>query len=85
MKQGKYSIIYNNDDGSIEEWIYDSDITKNGPIETIITYPKGKKQLTYDEKLELSNKKMPQSQKQYWNPASDRLVSYGRAKQLKLI
>lgn len=60
-------------DGCKSIWTYDLDRQPNGPIEVEMIYPEGWDEEIRDEK------------KQYMNPATGRMVAYGRAKQLGLI
>jgi hypothetical protein len=72
-----------NDDNTTEIWKYDLDKFSKGPIETIITYPKGWKSPL--DIIKGENKKLPLSQQQFFNPATGKMVAYFRAKQLGLI
>lgn len=70
---------YKDEDGTNHIWFYDANISKNGPFKVEISYPKDYK--TFDEEQE----SLSITQRKYFNPANNKYVAYGRAKQLKLI
>ena len=70
---------YKSEDGSVETWHYDLDYFPNGPYKVEITSPAIKE--TWEER----NAKLPKTKRKYFNPANDKWVGYGRAKQLGVI
>ena len=75
----KYTREYKSDDGSSEIWYFDSKITQNGPVSVEMKHAKKYKSFE-EEQAEL-----PLTKRQFFNKANGKYVSYGRAKQLKLI
>lgn len=74
----KFQRVYE-EDGIKETWTYDLDINPNGPIDVDIEYPDS---FVSHEEL---NEALPLTHRKFFNPANGKMVSYGRAKQLKLI
>ena len=70
---------YTNEDGSMETWHYNLDKFPNGPFKVDITAPVIKE--TWEEK----NARQPKTKRKYFNPANNKWVGYGRAKQLGVI
>jgi hypothetical protein len=71
-----------------EIWIFDSAITKNGPIstETIDKKSKPKIDFTPDKFDEpVDNDKLPKTKRKYFNPKNEKWLGYTRAKNLGLV
>jgi hypothetical protein len=75
MKQFTRTFI--DDDGVNHVWKYDLDKSTSGPIEVLISYPKGYLETTEN----IKNNKIDQK---YLNPANGKYVSYQRARILGL-
>ena len=78
-KPPKYTREYISEDGSTEIWHFNSKITQNGPVSVEIKHIKKYKSFE-EEQAEL-----PLTKRQFFNEINGKYVSYGRAKQLKLI
>jgi small-conductance mechanosensitive channel len=74
-----FNRVYSNNDGSVETWKYDLLITKNGPIEIDITYPKGFKSM--DEIQD----ELPKTKRKYFYEDGAKWINYTRAKGLGII
>ena len=74
-----FNKVFEYDDGTTETWFYNLDKAPNGPFKVDIKY--STKHLTFEEQNALLSK----TQRKYYNPANDKDVGYGRAKQLGLI
>lgn len=75
----KFTRQYTSEDGSVETWYYNLDYFANGPFKVDITAPVIKE--TWEEK----NAKLPKTKRKYFNPANNKWIGYGRAKQLGVI
>ena len=70
---------YINEDGSVETWHYNLDKFANGPFKVETTAP------VIKETWEEQNAKKSKTQRKYFNPANNKWIGYGRAKQLGVI
>ena len=70
---------YINEDGSVETWHYNLDKFANGPFKVEMTAP------VIKETWEEQNAKKSKTQRKYLNPANNKWIGYGRAKQLGVI
>jgi len=75
----KYTRVFTNNDGSTETWHYDLDKFANGPIKVEMTSP------VIKETWEEQNARKSKTQRKYFNPANNKWIGYGRAKQLGVI
>ena len=75
----QYTRMFDNGDGSIETWHYNLDKFSNGPFKVDIKYSTN--HLTFEE----INEALPITKRKYYNPANEKYVGYGRAKQLGLL
>jgi len=75
----QYTRVFDNGDGATETWHYNLDKFANGPFKVDVKYSTN--HLTFEEQNALLSK----TQRKYYNPANDKYVGYGRAKQLGLI
>ena len=75
----KYTRVFKDYDGSVSTWYYDLDKFANGPFKVEITSP------TIKETWEERNARQPKTQRKYLNPANNKWIGYGRAKQLGVI
>ena len=82
---GKYKRIYENEDGTINTWYYDTDRTTRGPVKVEITYPKDYDFRTEDDILNEDNENLPKTRRKYINPKNGKLVGYTRARALGII
>ena len=71
--------VYENSDGTTETWHYNLDKAPNGPFKVDIKHSTS--HLTFEEQNALLSK----TQRKYYNPANEKYVGYGRAKQLGLL
>ena len=82
----KYTREYENNDGTISIWRYDSSKTTNGPVSVTITYPAD---FTVKEEVkevkEVKKGKVPKYKQTFLNPKTGKMIGYARAKNLKLI
>ena len=75
----KYTRVFKDADGGGSTWYYNLDKAPNGPYKVEIHYPAN------HESWEEINAKQRITHRKYFNPANDKYVGYGRAKQLGLI
>ena len=75
----QFTKVYENSDGTTETWHYNLDKAPNGPFKVDIKHSTS--HLTFEEQNALLSK----TQRKYHNPANDKYVGYGRAKQLGLL
>lgn len=74
---------YTNSDGTIDIWKYDPSKSTSGAYEVETTYPKGYKH--QDEIIVKEQSNIPLTKRQFLNPQNGKMVSYQRARMLKLI
>ena len=79
----KFIREYTNDDNTTEIWLYDTDITPNGPINVDIKYPKN--YISPEDKLKKDERNLPMSKRTFLNQETGKFISYSRAKQLGII
>lgn len=75
----RYERDFIDSDGVRSTWKYDSNITKNGPYETITHWPKNTK--SYEQEQEM----LPKTVRKYLNEETGKYVAYQRAKELGII
>lgn len=75
----QFTRVFENEDGSTDTWHYNLDKFNNGPFKVEIKYPSN--YLSSEEQNDL----LPKTQRRYFNPANEKYVGYGRAKQLGLL
>lgn len=75
----QYTRVFDSEEGVTETWHYNLDKAPNGPYKVDIKYSTN--HLTFEEQNELLSK----THRKYYNPANDKYVGYGRAKQLGLL
>lgn len=75
----QFTRVYESEDGIKETWTYDLDIFPNGPINVDIEYPDS------FISIEEMNEALPITKRKFLNPENGKMISYGRAKALKLI
>jgi len=75
----QYTREFTDTDGSVSVWHYDLDYFPRGPYKVEVQEAPCK--LTWEEK----NARLPKTQRKYFNPANNKWIGYGRAKQLKVI
>tara|TARA_R110000744_G_scaffold126272_1_gene232521 strand:+ start:835 stop:1110 length:276 start_codon:yes stop_codon:yes gene_type:complete len=75
----QFTKVYDNSDGTTETWHYNLDKFSNGPFKVDIKYSTS--HLTFEE----INEALPKTQRRYYNPANQKYIGYGRAKQLGLL
>ena len=75
----QYTREFTDSEGNVEIWHYDLDYFANGPFKVEIQEAPCK--LTWEEK----NARLSKTQRKYFNPANNKWIGYGRAKQLKVI
>ena len=75
----KFTREYKGEDGSVEVCHYDLDYFANGPFKVEITSP------VIKETWEETNARQPKTKRKYFNPANNKWIGYGRAKQLGVI
>ena len=75
----QYTRMFDNGDGSTETWHYNLDKFSNGPFKVDIKYSTN--HLTFEE----INEALPITKRRYYNPANQKYIGYGRAKQLGLL
>jgi hypothetical protein len=75
----QFTKVYENSDGTTETWHYNLDKAPNGPFKVDIKHSTS--HLTFEEQNALLSK----TQRKYFNPANNKWIGYGRAKQLKVI
>lgn len=80
-RKGNFS--YTNSDGTIDTWKFDPEKSTSGAYEIEITYPKGYKHQNEIIVKEQSN--LPITKRMFLNPSNGKMVSYQRARMLKLI
>ena len=83
-KVSKFSVVYENKDGTKDTWTYDLNKQPNGPLSVEIWYPKNYNFGTKEQDLVKKFKNAPLTQRK-WMAPSGKLVSYQRAKVLGLI
>jgi hypothetical protein len=76
----KFTREFQDHTGHRSVWTYDLDKNPNGPIMTEQFYPKGSK-----EEPNETDESIPKTKRKYLNPKNGKMVSYLRAKELKLI
>ena len=77
----KYTLEFDEEDGTKSIWTYDKNITTDGPISVEIKYPKNYGFLTFAEEQE----RLPKTKRRYINPHNGKEVGYQRAKALGLV
>jgi len=75
----KYTREFTDSEGNVEIWHYDLDYFPRGPFKVEVQEAPCK--LTWEEK----NARLSKTQRKYFNPANNKWIGYGRAKQLKVI
>jgi hypothetical protein len=75
----KYTRVFKDVDGGGETWYYNLDKFPNGPYKVVIH------ESPNNESWEQINAKQRKTHRKYLNPANNKYVGYGRAKQLGLI
>jgi len=70
---------YIKDDGRKSIWTFDTEKNIHGPISVELIYPSN---YLCDAEVEDT---LPITKRNFWNPATETFVGYGRAKQLGLI
>ncbi len=75
----KYTREFTDSEGNVSTWHYDLDYFPRGPFKVEIQ--EAPCTLTWEEK----NAKLSKTQRKYFNPANNKWIGYGRAKQLKVI
>lgn len=78
-KPTKFSREYKSDNGDMEIWHFDTNITKNGPVSVEIKH--SKKQKSFEEE----QAELPLTKRKFFNEANGKYVSYGRAKSLGIL
>lgn len=78
-KPAKFSREYKSDNGDMEIWYFDTNITKNGPVSVEIKY--AKKQKSFEEE----QAELPLTKRQFLNEANGKYVGYTRAKALGIL
>jgi hypothetical protein len=79
IQPSKFNKKIKYDDGCTISWIFDLNITKKGPIEITIEYPKT--YITFEEEQE----HIPATKRKYLNPHTGKWVTYARGLALGLI
>ena len=79
----KYKQEFVDSDGAKTTWYWDKEKHPRGPYKVTVSYPDGFED--EETKRIKQNRKLPKTQRRYLNPQTGKEVSYGRAKQLKLI
>lgn len=75
----QYTREFTDSDGSVSVWHYDLDYFPRGPYK--VEVQEAPCTLTWEEK----NARLSKTQRKYFNPANNKWIGYGRAKQLKVI
>lgn len=78
----KFVKEYKEHTGHRSVWTYDLDKNPYGPISVEEFYPKGSEEARTEDVVDTH---LPKSQRKYWNPDTNKYVSYTRAYQLGLL
>lgn len=82
LRPRQYTDIYEETDGTKTKWIWDLDISENGPI-SIEVIGEGYEEEKREE--ENNDKTLPKTKRKYLNPNNGKYVGYARARALNII